>query len=115
MIMAVFSRPMIHDDNNQVIQGGSALEIQVLSCTASNMGAMNFSEVPKSIIFQTRTGATDVEMTWGTATVAQTASGGYWTMRAGQELVIDCAATGTFYFRNSAANQASVVIGLALL
>jgi len=103
------------DENRNVVQGGTALEIQVLACTASNMGAMNFSEIPKAVKFQTRTGATDVEFVYGTATVAQTNSGGFYTMRAGQELAIDCASTGSFYFRNSAANQSTVVIGLALL
>lgn len=108
-------RPQETDANKQVVQGGTEMEIQVLACTASNMSPMNFSEIPKAIMFQTRSGVTDVEFVYGTATVAQTSSGGYYTMRAGQELSVNLAATGTFYFRNSAANQSSVVIGLALL
>jgi len=103
------------DENKQVVQGGTRTEIQVLTCTVSNMQAINFSELPKAVKFQTRTGATDVEFVTETATVGNGGGDGYYTMRAGQELAIDCALTGSFYFRNSAANQDSIVIGLALL
>lgn len=113
--MAVISRPQITDDNKQVIQGGSSLEIKILTCTVSTMLGMSFSEVPKSVKFQTRTGATDVEFVYGTSTVGHTNSGAFYTMRAGQELAIDIASSGPFYFRNSAANQGSLIVGIALL
>jgi len=110
-----FGRPMARDDNHQVVQGGTTMEVQILTCTVSCMQAMNFNEVPKAVKFQTRTGATDVEFIMGTSTVAQSAAGGYYTMRAGQELAVDCASSGPYYFRNSAASQESLVIGVALL
>jgi len=111
----VFGKPMAHDDNKQVIQGGTEVEFLVMPCTASNMAPYNFTNIPKAVLFQTRTGATDVEFVMGTATVAQTNSGGFFTIRAGQQLQIDIASSGPYYVRNSAANQSTVVIGLALL
>jgi hypothetical protein len=103
------------DENKNVIAGGTTFEIQVLTCTASDMLPINFSELPKAVMFQTRTGATDVEFTWGTSTVGNGANGGYFTLRNSSVLKLDCVATGTYYFRNSAANQGSIVIRLALL
>lgn len=111
----VYPRAQKIDESGNVVQGGSSLEIQVLSCTASAMGAMNFSEIPKAVVFQTRSGATDVEFTFGTNTVPQTASGGYWTIKGGETLSLDIANTGTFYFRNSASALSSIVIGVAIL
>jgi len=102
------------DENRNVVQGGTTVEIQIMTCTASDMLPMNFSEKTKGVVFQTRTGATDVEFSL-TSTTPNSAAGVYYTMRAGEELSIDISATGTFYFRNSAANQGSVVIGTALL
>ena len=112
---AKIARAQEIDENGRVVQGGTTMEIQVLTCTKSSMLGINFSELPKGIIFQTRSAATDVEFTFATATVGNGAGDGYWTMKAGETLSIDCASTGTYYFRNSAANQDSIIIGLALL
>lgn len=103
------------DESRNVVQGGTRVEFQVLTCTVSNMQAINFSELPKAVMFQTRSGANDVEFVWGTNTVAQSAAGGYWTIRAGETISLDCCSTGTYYFRNSAANINALVIGVGLL
>jgi len=108
------SRAQEVDASKNVVQGGTTLEIKILTCTVSSMQAMNFSEIPKAVMFQTRTAATDVEFSL-TSTTPNAAGGEYWTVKGGGTLSLDLAKTGTFYFRNSAANQDSIVIGLALL
>ena len=101
------------DENGKVVAGGTLPEFKICTATQSNANVINFSELPKAVLFGTRENLNKVMFWVGTSTMAD--AGAYWTIQAGTPISIDMAMTGTFYFRAYSASVTTIVEGVALL